>query len=132
MYFSVSFHNPSNIPGQGVLIIREPLVSGSTSLPVSSTTSISNPGIGNVAEPGFNGIVSIPGKGLINIPPVSVCHHVSIIGHFFFPITLKYHFQTSGLIGSPTVPSKRKVERLNEFGISSPNFINIRSAVGVV
>ena len=99
MYFSVSFHNPSNIPGQGVLIIREPLVSGSTSLPVSSTTSISNPGRGNVAEPGFNGIVSIPGKGLINIPPVSVCHHVSIIGHFFFPITLKYHFQTSGLIG---------------------------------
>ena len=33
-------------------------------------------------------IVSNPGKAEIIIPPVSVCHHVSIIGHFSLPITL--------------------------------------------
>ena len=94
MYFSIFFHNPRSIPGQGFLIISEPFVSASTSFPDSSTTEMSRPGIGNVAEPGFNGIVSMPGRGLISMPPVSVCHHVSMIGHFFFPITSKYHFQT--------------------------------------
>ena len=39
---------------------------------------------------------------------------------------------TSGFIGSPTVPSNRNDERSKEFGMSSPNFINILSAVGVV
>jgi hypothetical protein len=103
-----------------------------TSCPVSSTIDICNPGIGRVPEPGFNGIVSKPGKADINIPPVSVCHQVSIIGHFSFPIILKYHLQTSGLIGSPTLPKSLRDERSDEFGSSSPNFINIRSAVGVV
>ena len=37
--------------------------------------------------------------------PVSVCHHVSTIGHEDSPTTLKYHSHASGLIGSPTVPS---------------------------
>ena len=93
---------------------------------------MSTPGMGKVPEPGLRGIVSIPGKEEINMPPVSVCHQVSIIGHFSFPIVLKYHLQTSGLIGSPTLPNKRNEERSNEFGISSPNFINILNAVGVV
>ena len=105
---------------------------GETSTPFSSITAIFTPGIGRVPEPGFSGIVSNPGNGEINIPPVSVCHQVSIIGHFSFPMILKYHFQTSGLIGSPTVPSNRNEERSKEFGILSPNFINILSAVGVV
>ena len=105
---------------------------GSTSTPFSSTTEIETPGIGLVPEPGFKGIVSRPGNDEIIIPPVSVCHHVSIIGHFSFPIVLKYHFQTSGFIGSPTVPKSLNVERSCEFGSSSPNFINILSAVGVV
>ena len=122
----------SNIPGQGFLITSEPFVPFSTSCPASSTTAMSTPGIGCVAEPGFNGIVSMPGRLLIIMPPVSVCHQVSIIGHLFFPITSKYHFQTSGLIGSPTVPSNRNDDKSNEFGMSSPNFINIRNAVGVV
>ena len=105
---------------------------GSTSIPFSSTIEMLTPGIGLVPEPGFSGIVSIPGNGEIIIPPVSVCHQVSMTGHFSFPIILKYHFQTSGLIGSPTVPNSLKVERSKEFGASSPNFINIRIAVGVV
>src|SRR4029079_17350057 len=66
------------------------------------------------------------------IPPVSVCHHVSMIGHCSFPMVLKYHIQTSGLIGSPTVPNKRRVDRSKELGISDPYFIYIRSDVGVV
>jgi hypothetical protein len=66
------------------------------------------------------------------MPPVSVCHHVSIIGQFDFPIVLKYQTHTSGFIGSPTVPRSLSDERLNEFGILSPNFMNILSAVGVV
>ena len=114
------------------MITKYPLVFGATSSPFSSTTVIFTPGIGSVPDPGFRGIVSTPGRDEINIPPVSVCHQVSMIGHFSFPIVLKYHFQISGLIGSPTVPSNRKLERSNEFGISSPNFINILRAVGVV
>src|SRR5678816_3733402 len=111
---------------------RYPLLLGSTSIPFSSTNPISIPGTGKVAEPGFIGIVSIPRHWLIIIPPVSVCHHVSTIGHFSFPIILKYHIHTSGLIGSPAVPSNRSVDRLNEFGISLPYFIYILRAVGVV
>ena len=117
MYFLSSFHKPSNIPGHGFLITNDPFVFGDVSFPFSSTTAISTPGIGFVAEPGFNTIDSNPGSEVIIIPPVSVCHHVSIIGHFFLPITSKYHFQTSGLIGSPTVPSKRNVDRSNESGM---------------
>ena len=132
MYFSSSPHNVKSIPGQGLRITKYPLVFALTSFPSSSTTAISTPGIGRVAEPGFNGIVSNPGNGDNIMPPVSVCHHVSMIGHFSFPIVLKYHFQTSGLIGSPTVPSKRNVERSYELGMSSPNRINILKAVGVV
>src|ERR671922_2038975 len=103
-----------------------------TGLPLSSTTAASTPGTGKVAEPGFIGIVSMPVHILIIIPPVSVCHHVSIIGQFSLPIVLKYHIHTSGLIGSPTVPNKRSEDRSNELGIASPNFIYIRKAVGVV
>ena len=81
-----------------------------SSFPCSSTTVISVPGIGLVAEPGFSGIVSSPGSGESIIPPVSVCHHVSTIGHFDFPIVLKYQRQTSGFIGSPTVPKSLSEE----------------------
>src|SRR5690242_17563459 len=91
------------------------------------------PGKGNAAEPGFIGISeSRPVQAPIIIPPVSVCHHVSTIGQFSFPIVLKYHIHTSGLIGSPTVPSRRKDDRSNELGIAFPYFMYIRKAVGVV
>ena len=46
-----------------------------------------------------------PVCGAISIPPVSVCHHVSTMGEALFPGTSYYHFQASGLIGSPTVPN---------------------------
>src|SRR5215510_5991736 len=88
--------------------------------------------MGDVAEPGFKTVCSIPRQALNIIPPVSVCHQVSIIGHRSFPIVLKYHIQTSGLIGSPTVPKSLKDDRSKELGISSPCCLYIRRAVGTV
>src|SRR4051812_10035305 len=104
-----------------------PFVPGSTGLPFSSTIAVSMPGTAKVAEPGFIGIVSIHVHILSIIPPVSVCHHVSTIGQLSLPIVLKYQDQTSGFIGSPTVPSSLRDERSNEFGIASPYFMYIRS-----
>ena len=43
--------------------------------------------------------------------PVSVCHHVSMIGQFSLPTYLWYHIHASGLIGSPTEP--RMLRRLH-------------------
>ena len=59
--------------------------------PSSSLPSVSNntgviPGIGFDAEPGFKSVA--PGKGEIKVAPVSVCHQVSTIGHFFSPTIL--------------------------------------------
>ena len=120
------------MPGHGFLITRYPFFPDAVAWPFSSTTAISVPGIGLVAEPGFSEIVSSPGSGESIIPPVSVCHHVSTIGHFDFPIIVKYQRHTSGFIGSPTVPKSLSEERSNELGSVSPNFINILNAVGVV
>ena len=64
---------------------KNPVVCGSVILfPFSSSNAGSIPGNGNVADPGLVG--TQPGIGDINTPPVSVCHHVSTIGHFSFPI----------------------------------------------
>ena len=73
------------------------------------TTFAITPGSGSVAEPGFVGVA--PGSGAIIIAPVSVCHQVSTIGQRFLPMASKYHFHAAGLIGSPTVPSTRRLER---------------------
>jgi hypothetical protein len=67
------------------------------------------PGNATVAEPGF--VVITPGSGVIMIAPVSVCHHVSTMGQRSAPITRWYQVHASGLIGSPTVPSRRSAER---------------------
>src|ERR1019366_7632595 len=83
-----------------------------------------------VAEPGFVSV--IPGSGVILIAPVSVCHHVSTIGHLSLPIWRWYQIQASGLIGSPTEPSNRREERSHLAGYSSPHFMNARIAVGAV
>ena len=88
------------------------------------------PGIADIAEPGL--VLVTPGNGEIMIAPVSVCHHVSTIGQRFPPITSRYHIHASGLIGSPTDPSKRSVERLCACGNSSPHFIHVRISVGAV
>ncbi len=66
------------------------------------------------------------------MPPVSVCHQVSTIGQRPPPITSWYHIHASGLIGSPTVPSRRRLERSCFSGHSSPHFMNVRIAVGAV
>ncbi len=88
------------------------------------------PGNGNVAEPGF--VVVAPGSGLIMIPPVSVCHHVSTTGHRPPPMTSRYHIHASGLIGSPTDPITRRLDRSCLAGSSTPHFMNVRIAVGAV
>ncbi len=73
-------------PGQDALIASNP----DTSFPsISSPDSVSNTGSipknGNVADPGF--VAVAPGNGEIMIPPVSVCHHVSMMGQFSLPTT---------------------------------------------
>ena len=66
------------------------------------------------------------------IAPVSVCHHVSTIGHFPRPMYFWYQIHASGLIGSPTDPSRRRLERSCFSGHSVPHFMNARIAVGAV
>src|SRR5271169_2396180 len=95
--------------GHGFLITRNPPWFGPTGLPFRSTTSTTMPGNGRVADPGFVG--TTPGIGEIIIAPVSVCHQVSTIGQRPPPILSRYQIQASGLIGSPTEPSRRRLER---------------------
>jgi len=83
-----------------------------------------------VALPGF--VCVIPGSGEITIAPVSVCHHVSTIGQRFPPMCSRYHIHASGLIGSPTEPSRRRRDKSCLAGYSSPHFMNARIAVGAV
>ena len=51
----------------------------STSWPDSSTIAAAMPGSGVWQLPGLSDVT--PGSGEIMWPPVSVCHHVSTIGH---------------------------------------------------
>ena len=64
--------------------------------------------------------------------PVSVCHQVSTTGQCSLPITLWYQSQALGLIGSPTVPSRRSDERSWRSGYSAPHFMQALIAVGAV
>ena len=66
------------------------------------------------------------------IAPVSVCHQVSTIGAVLPPMILRYQIHASGLIGSPTEPSRRSDDRSNFCGIARPSFMNERMAVGAV
>src|SRR5437588_13074821 len=119
-----------SIPGHGFLITRNPPDPSGTELPSIVTTSGTTPGNGRVAEPGFVGIT--PGNGVIMIWPVSVCHQVSTIGQRSCPMTSRYHIHSSGLIGSPTVPSNRRLSSLCFLGHCSPHLIKVRIAVGAV
>ena len=83
-----------------------------------------------VALPGL--VVVMPGSGVIMIPPVSVCHQVSTIGQCPAPMCVWYQIHASGLIGSPTVPSRRRVERSWRSGCCAPHFMKARIAVGAV
>ena len=64
--------------------------------------------------------------------PVSVCHQVSTIGQRSPPITLWYQSHALGLIGSPTLPSRRSDERSWAPGYSGPHLMQARIAVGAV
>ena len=88
------------------------------------------PGSGRVADPGL--AVVTPGSGAIMIPPVSVCHQVSTTGQRPPPIVFQYHTHASGLIGSPTVPSSRRLERSCASGCSLPALMKARIRVGAV
>src|SRR5688572_24383846 len=118
-----------SIPGQGLVITRKPPPEGIT-FPVVSTSDTETPGKGMVALPGL--VVTTPGSGVIMIPPVSVCHQVSTMGQRSPPIWVRYHIHASGLIGSPTEPRRRRVERSCLAGNVSPHFMNARIAVGAV
>src|ERR1700723_4465564 len=96
-----------SMEGHGLSIIRNPVSPGATDSPFIFTTRAAIPGSGNVAEPGFAG--AAPGRTEIMIGHVSVCHQVSTIGQRFFPMASKYNFHAAGLMGSPTVPRRRRL-----------------------
>src|SRR5438067_10581259 len=98
---------------------RKPPLPGPTGAPSLFTTSGTTPGSGRVAEPGTVG--TAPGKGAIMIAPVSVCHHVSTTGQRSPPMIFEYQIHASGLIGSPTVPSSRRLDRSYFLGKWSPH-----------
>jgi hypothetical protein len=74
----------------------------------------------------------MPGSGVIRIIPVSVCHQVSTTGVRSPPMYSRYQTQASGLIGSPTEPSRRREERSCFWACSGPHFMCVRIAVGAV
>ena len=88
------------------------------------------PGSGVIAEPGLAWVT--PGSGEIMIEPVSVCHHVSTIGVASAPKTVRYQRHASGLMGSPTEPSRRRLDRSCSPAIWRPHFMNVRISVGAV
>src|SRR5215204_73929 len=120
---------PRSIAGQGRVRASNPPPTA-TAPPDCDRISALTPGNGTVAEPGFSGVT--PGRGAIMIIPVSVCHHVSTIGHRFPPMNLWYQIHASGLIGSPTDPSSRRLDMFRRDGHSVPHFMNARIAVGAV
>ena len=120
---------PRSIPGHGLVSASSPPPTGMFE-PSSLLISALMPGSGRVADPGF---VSVrPGRGAIIIPPVSVCHHVSTIGQRSPPMNRWYHTHASGLIGSPTEPRRRRLERSRFAGHWVPQRMNERMAVGAV
>src|SRR5450432_814575 len=119
------------IDGQGNLTQRlPPAPLPFTSSPFSSTSNGCIPGKGKVAYEGLAGVM--PAMLEIIMPPVSVCHQVSTIGQRPFPICSSYQCQASSLMGSPTVPNTRRLERSLFFSGSKPKPIRLRIAVGAV
>src|SRR5436190_21745307 len=117
------------MPGHGRRSVSAPPPS-STIEPSFFTTAASTPGNGLVAEPGL--VVVMPGSGVIMMLPVSVCHQVSTIGQRSPPITLWYQAHAFGLMGSPTLPSRRSEDRSCRPGYSGPHLMQARIAVGAV
>src|SRR5215208_2588508 len=118
-----------SIDGQGLVSASNPPPT-LISFAFASRRAALNPGSGVVALPGFVSVT--PGSGEITIAPVSVCHHVSTTGQRLPPIFSRYHIHASGLIGSPTEPSRRRRERSCFSGHFVPHFMKARMAVGAV
>src|SRR5512136_1302635 len=128
---SGSLYTVLSMPGAiGLFCTKYPPSPTLTGFPVSSKISCVVPGKLLPATVGIKG--PMPGKALIKVAPVSVCHHVSTTGHLSPPMTLKYHSQASWLIGSPTVPRRRRLLKSCFLGHSSPHFKIILIAVGAV
>src|ERR1700681_2685183 len=87
-------------------------------------------GKGLVADPGLS--VVMPGRGVIRIMPVSVCHQVSPSGARLPRMCSRYQIHASGLMGSPTVPSRRSELRSYLAAYSGPHFMWGRMVVGAV
>src|SRR5574341_274416 len=119
-----------SIEGHGLVMTRYPPSLGLVGRPSLVTTSAAMPGNALVADPGLVGVA--PGSGVMRIEPVSVCHQVSTIGQRLLPMTWWYHIQASGLMGSPTVPSSRRLLSSWRLGHSSPILSRARIAVGAV
>ena len=83
-----------------------------------------------MAAPGL--VEVMPGRGEMRIAPVSVCHQVSTIGQRLRPTCSRYHIHASGLMGSPTDPRRRRLDRSCDAGRSSPHFMSVRMVVGAV
>src|SRR5208337_16282 len=118
------------IEGHGLRTISRPPCPAGTGWPSLLTTSGTMPKKGRVADPGL--VAMAPGMGAIKMAPVSVCHHVSTIGQRLWPIFSRYHIHASGLIGSPTVPSRRSEAGECFSTYWSPHLIKARIAVGAV
>ena len=120
--------------GQGLVTTSRPPAPLGSSWPVSSTMAAMMPGSGSVHEPGTSGVA--PGMGAITWPPFSVCQKVSTMGQRSPPTCLWYHIQASGLMGSPTLPSRRRLDRFQFFGCTAASLsaalISERMAVGAV
>ena len=117
------------MPGHGRRSTSRPWPSA-IGLPSLSTTSALMPGSGRIAQPGL--VAVRPGIGEIMICPVSVCHQVSTTGQLPPPMTSRYQSHALGLIGSPTEPSRRRLDRSCLFGSSAPQLMQARIAVGAV
>jgi acetyl-CoA synthetase len=110
-----------------------PLVPGSCTLPLPGISTAIVDEAGNDMPNGSGGILVVkPGRGLIICPPVSVCHQVSTMGQRSPPMCRWYHIHASGLIGSPTEPSRRRLDRSWRSGHCDPHFMKVRMAVGAV
>ena len=124
------------IPGQGLRMQIFPAACSPAliSFPFSSQIAGKIPSAAGPALPGF--MRSSAGFVVQRKPPVSVCQNVSTIGQCSPPIFLWYHIHASGLIGSPTVPSRRKDDKSYFdgwiFASASAALINERIAVGAV
>src|SRR5687767_13174765 len=121
---------PRSIAGHGRVKTRSPPPAPGSVSPFSFLISALMPGNARVADPGL--ALIRPGNGVIMIAPVSVCHHVSTTGQRSPPMYRWYQTHASGLIGSPTEPSSRRLEMSRFDGHSVPHRMNAQIAVGAV